>query len=259
MARKRYSTDLTDAEWAIIEPLLPKWWTGHRREHDLREIVDAILYLLRSGCSWRLLPHDLPPWPTVQYYFRNWRDNGTWERICQELRRKERVRQGRDPEPTAGIVDSQSVKTTEQGGPRGYDAGKHVNGRKRHLLVDTLGLILKVVVHPANIQDWDGARELLEAGRALFERLRHLWADSGYRAVTRWIEQELGWTVEIVTKLAGTEGFAVQHRRWVVGRTFAWLGKFRRLSKDYEWQEDTSEAWIYVAMAHILVRRLAHA
>ncbi len=259
MARRRYWTDLTDDEWAVLEPLLPTYWTGRHMEHDLREIVNAILYMVRSGCSWRLLPHDLPPWPTVQYHFRKWRNDGTWERVCQELRRAERVRQERDPEPSAGSIDSQSVKTTESGGPCGYDAGKHVNGRKRHLLVDTLGLILKVVVLPANVQDYDGARRLLAGLRAVLERFRHLWADSMYRSVVPWIEQELGWTVEIVARLAGTVGFQVQHRRWVVERTFAWLGKFRRLSKDYESQTDTSEAWIYAAMTHILVRRLAKA
>lgn len=261
MARKRYPTDLTDREWAILEPLLPPYWTGRPREHDLREIVNAILYLLRSGCSWRMLPHDLPPWPTVQYYFRKWRDDGTWERIVHELRRRERRRQGRDPEPTAAVIDSQSVKTTEQGGPRGYDGGKRVNGRKRHLLVDTLGLILKAVVQPADEPDGSGGIEVLELARKQIEKVQHLWADAAYRGqFVDWVQRELGFTVEIVTRLAGAAaGFAVQARRWVVERTLAWLGRYRRLSKDYEAQVESSEAWIYAAMSHILLRRLASA
>ena len=257
MARRRYWTDLSDEEWAVLEPLLPTYWTGHHMKHDLREIVNAILYLLRSGCSWRLLPHDLPPWPTVQYHFRKWRNDGTWERVCQELRRMERVRQGRDPEPSAGSIDSQSVKTTESGGPCGYDAGKHVNGRKRHLLVDTLGLLLLVVVHAVDIQDRDGAKLVLaKLSPATKERLRRLWADGGYAgALIDWVREHLDAILEIVAKDPKQSGFRVLPRRWVVERTFAWFGRYRRLSKDYEQLTKSSEAMIYLAAIHTMLKR----
>jgi putative transposase len=238
-------------------------------------MLNAIFYILRSGCAWRLLPHDLPPWKTVYHYFRLWRLQGLWDTIHKVLHVAARVKARRNPQPSAAIIDSQSVKTTMVGGPRGYDGGKKVNGRKRHLLVDTQGLIIRAVVHRADITDRDGAKWLLGPMPGQLPRLQHLWADSAYTGqVRQWIEATLGCTVEIVkhwwTGLRwvwvgpGQEpptipaGFHVLPRRWVVERTFAWLVTNRRLSQDYEKFPETSEALIYLAMSRLMVKRLAH-
>jgi len=261
--RLAYPTDLSDAEWNRLAHLVPAPLPGGRPpKYDRREILNAILYLLRAGCAWRLPPHELPPWPIVYYYFRTWRMDQTWERIHDALRAAVREAEGREAEPSAAILDAQSVKTADHSGERGFDAGKQVNGRKRHILVDTIGLLLVGVVHAANIQDREGARLVLEALTSRFKRLRLIWADGSYSGkLKEWVRGLRKWgkvKLEIVERREGAKGFEVLPRRWVVERTFGWLMKCRRLSKDYEELTQTSEAMIRVAMIGLMVRRLAH-
>jgi len=258
-SRPRYRSDLTDAQWFLLAPLLPPPVpAGAPRTTDLREVVNAILYRLHNGCAWHALPHDFPPEGTVRDYFHSWRRSGLWEQLNDALRRQVRQAEGRDAEPSAGIIDSQSAKGTRTSGTKGYDAGKKVKGTKRHLLVDTLGLLLTVVVHPANVQDRDGAKLVLRKARGLFPRLRLIWADGGYAGkLLAWVGAVCGWVLEIVKRCDTAKGWVLLPRRWVVERTFGWLSQCRALARDYEYHAETSAALIQVAMIHLMLRRLA--
>ena len=259
--RKPYPSDLTDAQWDIIRPLIPVSKVGRPRVHDMREVLNSILYLIRSGCQWDMLPHDLLPKSTVYDYFAQWRDDGTWQRILDALRQKVRVAAGKEPSPSAAIIDSQTVKGSEVGGERGYDGGKKINGVKRHIVVDTLGLLITVLVTAASADDGTTAPEVL--GRLTAEhtsRLELIWADSKYRnhRLDGWLKQVgAHYRIEIVSRPEGSRGFVKLPRRWVVERTFGWLGRYRRNSRDYEWYTHSSEAVLRVSSIHRMLRLLS--
>ncbi|MGY4928355.1 IS5 family transposase [Streptomyces sp. 900105755] len=263
--RPRYDSDMSDAEWASVRDLLPVpgWLAGRGGRPEgycHRQMIDAVRYLVDNGIKWRAMPSDFPPWPRVYAFFARWRDAGTVVELHERLRESVRLAEGRRPEPSAAVVDSQSVKAdaTVTLASRGYDAGKKINGRKRHVLTDTLGLLLAVLVTPASTTDRDAARSLLPAAKKHFRRLAHIWADGGYTGhLTDWTVQHLGVVLDIVRRSDDVQGFQVLPRRWVVERSFAWLLRSRRLVRDYERRTDTSESVILWSMTMLMSRRLA--
>jgi putative transposase len=254
-----YASDLTDRQWQIIRPYLP---TPHRRGRPpicRRRIINAVLYVARTGCQWRMLPAGFPNWSTVYGVFWQWRNNGLWQKIHGALREKTRCRAGKKPTPTVAIIDSQSVRTAEGGHRRGYDGGKKITGRKRHLAVDTLGLILAVVVHGADWQDQHGACWVLDVLNREFRRLKVIFGDAAYgrENLPAYVKDTFGWILQTILRPVGLKRFVVLPKRWIVERTFAWLARYRRHSKDYEKTTVSSEAFTYIAMIALMSKRLA--
>lgn len=262
MQASNYPTSLSDAQWALVEPLMPRpKRTGRPREVELRLVFDTILYVLRAGCQWNMIPNDLAKRSSANDYFVAWRDDGTWQRMLDALRRQARTAEGRDPAPAKAAIDTQTVKCSEAGGPRGYDGGKKTKGRKRHLLVDSLGILLCVLVTAANVDDGTHAPHLL--ARLTHEQSRRLdevRGDGKYNnhALRDWVrEQKVAYKLTVVERPADARGFVLLPYRWVVERTNAWMGKYRRNSKDYERSCASSESWLRAAAIHRLLNRLA--
>jgi putative transposase len=262
LTQKRYMTDCTDKEWTIIEPLTRKNpGPGRKRRVNLREVVNAIFYRTRTGCQWRMFPKEFPARSTIWYYYNMWTEDGTWDKINATLRRMVRRSVGKQDDPSLAIIDSQTVKATESGGERGYDGAKQVNGRKRHIMVDTLGLLLLVMVHAADIQDYIAAESVLTSAYRRFTSLLKVIADTiyGYNGLPDWVKTHLGFVLEIIKRDPQRKGFYPLKKRWIVERSLAWFGRNRILSKEYERRTESSESDVYIASIRLMLRRLDRA